>query len=173
MQPQDFKPFSDAMRATFDALGARVPGEDGLKTWFRALKGFPCEDVVDSLDSWVMSNRRAPTPTDIVDAAQERGIKRREKQSETWRVEEQNGPYTMGATPAGRRALAEIKRMVTQMQRPKGGRQTGWANKIIDRYLDGDPSISLIAFDTACEALGKTQDEKDELRATLTMRRAA
>lgn len=173
MQPQEFRPFTEAMRATFDALGARVPGEEGMKTWFRALKAFPCEDVVDSLDSWVMSNRRAPTPSDIVDAAQERGIRRREKQSETWQAEEHNGPYTMGATPAGRRALAEIKRLVAQMQRPQGGRQLGWAHKIVARYLDGDPTLSPISFDMACEALGKTADEKDELRVTAAMRRAA
>lgn len=173
MQPHDFKPFTDAMRATFDAIGARAPGEDGLKTWFRALKAFPCEDVVDSLDAWVMSNRRAPTPTDIVDAAQERGIQRREKQSETWRVEEHNGPYTMGATPAGRRALAEIKRMVANMQRPRHGKQVGWAHKILDRYVAGDPTLAPIAFDFACEALGKTHEEKAELRATAAMRRAA
>lgn len=173
MQPHDIKPFNEAIRATFDAIGARAPGDEGLKSWFRALKAFPCEDVVDSLDSWVMSNRRAPTPNDIVEACQERGIRRREKQSENWRVEEHNGPYTMGATETGRRALAEIKRMVAHMQRPKHGKQVGWAHKIIDRYLAGDTNLAPIAFDFACEALNKTPEEKAELRARAAMRKAA
>lgn len=173
MQPHDIKPFNEAIRATFDAIGARAPGDEGLKSWFRALKAFPCEDVVDSLDSWVMSNRRAPTPNDIVEACQERGIRRREKQSEKWRVEEHNGPYTMGATPAGKRALAEIRRMVARMQRPKHGRQVEWARKALDRYVAGDAKLAPVAFDFACEALSTTVEEKAELRARAAMRKAA
>jgi hypothetical protein len=173
MQPHDIKPMTEALQAAFDALGARSPGDAGVKQWFRALKGFPVEDVVDSLDSWVMSNRRAPTPTDIVDACQERGIRRREKQTEQWKAEEHNGPYTMGATPQGRAALAKIKQMVARMQRPQRGRQLQWADRVIDRYVDGDPTLSPIAFDFACEALGKSADDKLALRAMAATRKAA
>lgn len=165
MQPHDLKPFTDALRGAFDALGARVPGDAGIEVWFRTLKPFPCGDVVGALDHWVVSNRRAPTPNDIVDACRELAIIRREEQSDRWKRAEHNGPYTMGATETGRRALREINAMLAKMQRPRFGKQVGWAHKIIDRFIDHDPVLAPIAFDFACDALNKTPEERAELRA--------
>lgn len=173
MQPHDLKPFTEALLGVFDALGGRPPGQAGIEVWFRTLKGFPIGDVVDSLDTWVARNGKPPTPAALADACRERGIVRREKQTEEWKAEEHNGPYTMGATPQGRAALAKIKQMVARMQRPQRGRQLQWAERVIDRYVDGDKDLSPIAFDFACEALGKSADDKLALRAMAGARKAA
>jgi len=165
MQPHDLKPFSEGLLAAFDVLGARPPGAAGVELWFRTLRAHQFGDVLGALDAWAVRNRRAPTPSDIADQIRDHEIERRERQAERWKAEEKNAPYTMGGTEAGRRALAEIRRMVAGMQRSRRGRHLGWAHRIIDRFVDHDVCLSSVAFDTACDALGKAPEERAELRA--------
>ena len=164
MQPHDAKPFAEALAGVFDALGARAPGSAGVEVWFRTLRAYPLGDVVGALDDWVTRNNRPPTPSALADQLRDRGIDRREKQAETWQTEERNGPWTMGRTENGRRALVKIRAMVAAMQRPGRGIQHEWAHAIIDRFLDHDVRLSAIAFDMACDALGKTSEERADLR---------
>lgn len=165
MQPHDLKPFSEALLATFDALGARPPGAAGIELWFRTMRGHQLADVTAALDGWVLRNRRAPTPSDLADAIRDVEIERRERQSAQWKHEERNGPYTMGATAAGRRALAEVRRMVEAMQRQRVGMQREWAHRVIDRWVDGDPVLAPIAFQFACDALHKSREDRESLNA--------
>lgn len=165
MKSHDLDAFKDGLLAAFDAIGAKPPGAKGIELWFRALRPHQLADVLSALETWLLRNRRAPTPSDLTDAIREIEIGRREVQAEQWRTEEHNGPYTMGRTETGRRALVEIKALVANMQRPRSGRQLEWAHRVIDRYVDHDPVLASIAFDFACDALGKTAEERAQLRA--------
>ncbi|HYF57360.1 MAG TPA: hypothetical protein VEA81_00235 [Burkholderiaceae bacterium] len=165
MHAHELKPFRDALLPAFDAIGARPPGEQGIETWFRALRAYPLGTVVGAIDDWVMRNRRAPTPSDIADACRAAEARRDEQQREQWKAEEHNAPYVMGRTETGRRALEQVRELVSRMKRPGSGLQRDWAHRAIDRYVDHDPALAPIAFDFACDALGKTAEERAELRA--------
>ncbi len=163
MQPHDAKPFAEALAGVFDALGARAPGPAGVEVWFRTLRPHPLGDVVGALDDWVTRNNRPPTPAALAEQLRDRGIDRREQQSERWKAEEHNGPYTMGRTETGRRALVKIRAMVAAMQRPGRGLQREWAHKIVDRYVDHDVRLTHAAVETACDALGMSREEREQL----------
>ncbi len=163
MQPHDAKLFAEALAGVFDALGARAPGSAGVEVWFRTLRSHPLGDVVGALDDWVTRNNRPPTPSALADHLRDRGIDRREKQAETWQREEHNGPYTMGRTESGRRALARIRETVAGMQRPGQGLRREWAHNIADRYVDHDVRLTHAAVEMACDALGLTREEREQL----------
>jgi hypothetical protein len=163
MQPHDAKPFADALAGVFDALGARAPGAAGVEVWFRTLRPHPLGDVVGALDDWVTRNNRPPTPAVLAEQLRDRGIDRREKQAEAWKRDEHNGPFSMGRTEAGRRARAEIRKLVAGMKRPTQGLQRDWANRVIDGYVDHDIRLTNAAVEMACEALGLTREERDQL----------
>jgi len=146
----DAKTFGDNVRGVFDALGGRAPGDKGLEVWFHALKQFSMEHVTDALDEWTRRMNRTPTPAGIAELCYERGIKKREEETERWRAEEKEAPYTMGATPAGRQALALIKQTLATRKR---GDRLDWARVIMDRYKRNDAAISHAAVKLAAEAL--------------------
>lgn len=165
MQPHELKPFSEALLATFDAIGARPPGQAGIEVWFRTLRPFAVGDAVGALDAWAVRNRRPPAPADIAEACREAADARAETQRRQWKTEEREAPRAMARTEGGRRALVELRRMVDGMQRPRGRIDREWAHRVIDRFIDHDVALSSLAFDTACAALGKTPEERAELVA--------
>jgi len=63
--PTDSKTLRERLVEIADAVGAKPPGEAGVKAWFIALKDFPIEDVVDALDTWLRTKPKMPTPADI------------------------------------------------------------------------------------------------------------
>lgn len=155
MNHYDAKVFGDNVRGVFDALGGRAPGDKGLEMWFHALKQFPMEHVTDALDEWTRKMPRVPTPAGIADICYERGIKKREDETARWREEEKLAPRTMGATPAGRKALALIKQTLAQ------GKQRDpldWARRIMDLHARGE-AVSYAAVECASAALGVERRE--------------
>lgn len=165
MQPHELKPLTDALLATFDAIGARPPGQAGIEVWFRTLRPFALGDAVGALDAWAVRNRRAPAPADIAETCREAAADRTEKQRAQWKADEREAPKMMQRTEGGRRALRELKGIVGGMQRSQLGLQRDWAHRTIDRFIDHDVTLAPVAFDTACVALGKTPEERRELIA--------
>jgi hypothetical protein len=162
MQSYDLQPFTAAMTGTFEAFSARPPTGAGLDVWFRTLKEFPVAHVVDAFDSWARRSNRPPTAAQIADACYERGIREREAQTEKWRKEEELAPQTMGATPAGRRAISLIRQSMRAAGRSDPHQ---WARNIVQRYTARDDSLSHIAFTSACEVLGYSDEEVGNLKA--------
>jgi len=65
MTPTDTKTLKDRLTELADAVGSKPVGEAGAKGWYIALKDFPLEEIVDSLDQWLRTKPKMPTPSDI------------------------------------------------------------------------------------------------------------
>lgn len=52
------------------------------------------------------------------------------------------------------RAMAYVRAHIAGIGAARQGRQREWAQRILDRFADGDPGISDYAYRSACEALG-------------------
>jgi hypothetical protein len=65
MTPTDTKTLADRLLELADAVGAKAPGDAGLKAWYIALKDFAIEDIVGSLDTWLRTRPKMPSPSDV------------------------------------------------------------------------------------------------------------
>lgn len=61
----DARTLADRLTELADALGARPPGETGIKAWFIALRDYSIEDVVSALDTWLRTKAKVPAPVEI------------------------------------------------------------------------------------------------------------
>jgi hypothetical protein len=165
MQGYDAGQFAANLKAVFEAFGARPPTEAGLDVWFRTLEDFPLGAITQQLDVWPKRSNKAPTPRDIWQACKDAAAARVDEEAERHRQDEQNAPWTMGATPAGREALKRMRSAVAGMRAaPSAGKRLDWAERIVDRFVDGDDSLPNVSFRLACDALGKTSEDVEQLR---------
>lgn len=65
MNQSDIPTLRERLAELADAVGARPPGEAGVKAWLMALRDFPMPDVTDALDQWLRSKTKMPAPADI------------------------------------------------------------------------------------------------------------
>lgn len=65
MNPTDHSTLRARLSELADALGSKAPGEAGVKAWYIALKDFPIEQVINSLDHWLRTKPKMPAPADI------------------------------------------------------------------------------------------------------------
>jgi len=65
VNPTDSLVLKDRLAEIADAVGAKAPGELGVKAWYIALKDFPIDKVVGALDTWLRTKPKMPAPADI------------------------------------------------------------------------------------------------------------
>jgi hypothetical protein len=65
MIPADTATLRDRLIELADAVGAKAPGEPGVKAWYIALKDFAIDDIVGALDHWLRNRPKMPSPSDI------------------------------------------------------------------------------------------------------------
>jgi hypothetical protein len=170
MHHSDLTQFTAVLSGTMDALGGRTLSEQGVKSWWEALKGFPASDVIGALDWWARHKSKPPAPADIHDWLTESAIKRREAENEQARRDEHNAPYAMGATPGGRAALKRLLGLVSGWKRPTKGTSHGWAKRIVQRYGDGhdtlhdEPGIAPLTDATIAAACSVLNLDRAQLR---------
>lgn len=98
MNQSDLATLRDRLTELSEAVGAKVPGEAGVKAWLMALRDFPLPEVVDALDQWVRTKAKMAAPSEIRALIAERLSNRRRAQEsesandQTTAVSDPNSP---------------------------------------------------------------------------------
>lgn len=65
MNQSDIPTLRERLAELADAVGAKSPGEAGVKAWLVALRDFSMPDVTGALDQWLRTKAKMAAPADI------------------------------------------------------------------------------------------------------------
>lgn len=135
MNPTDTKILKDRLSELADALGARGPGDSGMKAWYIALKDFGVDEVVDSLDQWLRTKGKMPTPSDIRLILAGRLSDRIERQAIVDKGQFAAGARAiLGDRKIGHAHLDKIRQILSR----KPAEPDDWWHKLITRWRAGE-----------------------------------
>jgi hypothetical protein len=138
VNPTDTQAMKGRLTEFADAVGARAPGEAGLKAWYIALKDFAIDEVVDALDQWLRTKPKMPAPADIRLILAGRLSDRIERQAAAEKAEFANGArriLTDAQRAIGREHLAHIRAILSGQREHN---PNDWWQAVMHRWRNGD-----------------------------------
>jgi hypothetical protein len=121
MNLADLPTLRDRLTELADALGAKIPGDAGMKAWLAALRDYPCQNVVDALDQWLRTKSKMPAPAEIRQILGVMTSERIERAAADRALEQMHTPATLEAsTEVGRRELAKIWALIRSGKPARG-----------------------------------------------------
>ena len=154
MKADDIPRFQTALESCIETLGGKTPTERALKVWYATLRDFSLHDTELALADWIRFKSRAPTPSDICNALTLiRDTRQAAVAAATTKVTMAE-EATFIRSRTGREVLEKLSKALPTQQTKLSRVNRDWATKIIDRYVDGDPDLTVASVRTAAEALG-------------------
>jgi len=136
MNPSDHKTLHERLTELADALGAKAPGEAGVKAWYIALKDFPIDEVVDALDTWLRTKPKMPAPADVRSILAGRLSDRIERQAIKDKLEFAQGAARILGDP--QIARLHLQRIWTILKNSRPHDPDDWWHRIIGRWRLGE-----------------------------------
>lgn len=148
-----------------EAFDRKPPSDAALRVWAETLGSVPVRPVIAALQGWSRSKTKFPAPAEVYAAANDADAEEREKRLADEKARDHVDLRQMGRTEQGRRALVLVRDLLAKhAAQPTHPR--AWAERILDRYAEGDESIPDIALRMACNAMGCRVEDAQSLRAT-------
>lgn len=124
MLKTDAAALGEALNGLAETFDKKPVGARAAAIWFDTLKEFPNEVVRGILNAWPKSHGKFPTPAEVWKIVNDVQISERE-QIEKNSVADARAPVHFAPTEAGRRAMAEIRKI---MSKPKPSPVKHWQN---------------------------------------------
>lgn len=115
---------NDALNGLAETFDKKPIGAKAAAIWFETLREFPNELVRGILNAWPKSHAKFPVPSEVWKVVNDVQISERE-QIERNRAADARAPVHFAPTEAGRRAMAEIRKI---MSKPKPSPLKHWQN---------------------------------------------
>lgn len=137
MEESNKREFWAIVNVTMDLMDRPPLSKEAILVWWNMLNKYSIEDVRNALDKWCNTEKKSPTPKDIIDLCKAQQVK----------IEPAKLPSPV-SRENNKRHAEEFKRAINEVAKPQRDHKA-WAKQIIanpSRY----PAISL---DFAREAL--------------------
>lgn len=118
-----------ALNALADTFDKKHVTEDATVVWFETLREFPNELVRGILRTWPKSHAKFPTPADVWKIVNDIQISERAQIAKNNQTQARE-PVKFSRTDEGKRALAEIRKLVDQ---PKPSPIEHW-HRVLSRF---------------------------------------
>lgn len=142
MNQSDIPTLRDRLTELADAVGARAPGEGGVKAWLLALRDFPMPDVTDALDQWLRTKTKMPAPADIRQILAARLSDRIEQKSRAEHAEFTNGAKHIISEASKRLARGHLDKIAAVLHAYRQDPDPdAWWHRIIERWRNGEELV--------------------------------